>query len=255
MTVLRAVPLAMASGLVVVLAGCTAAADTGAAAARPTAGSTSPALDRGVPSAPPSRSAPTVTPLEPAVERVSTTPAPEASRPRTETALLSIPSIGLKELKVVPYEGTTDDWPGTRIQNRGVGASPYGENGGVGPGEVGNYLVTAHRLSAGGPLRDLPSLDEGASVFVRAGGKVYEYEITETRTTSFRSERSLAEQRAAVPGRPGERPTKAMITISTCATPEDNAAGNFWRDDRGNPEHRIDKVGVLREAVPEQAAR
>lgn len=95
------------------------------------------------------------------------------------------------------------------------------------------------------PLRELPALDEGDSVFVTSGGTVYEYEITESRTTSFRSDRSLAEQRAAVPGFPGERPTQAMITISTCATLEDNAAGNYWRDDRGNPEHRIDKIGVL----------
>ncbi|NWF29017.1 class E sortase [Streptomyces sp. PKU-EA00015] len=237
MTVLRAVPLALAGVLVTVLAGCTV--DARASAEPRTAGGAQATVER-----------PATTPTEPATGTASATPSPEPPRPRTETALLSIPSIGLKELKVVPYEGTTDDWPGTRIQNRGVGASPYGENGGVGPGEVGNYLVTAHRLSAGGPLRDLPSLDEGESVFVRAGGRVYEYEITETRTTSFRSERSLAEQRAAVPGRPGERPVEAMITLSTCATPEDNAAGNFWRDDRGNPEHRIDKVGVLRKAEP-----
>ncbi|TXS52169.1 sortase [Streptomyces sp. t39] len=171
-------------------------------------------------------------------------PAPD---PRTRAALLSIPEIGLEALEVVPYKGTTDDWPGTRIQNRGLGASPYGENGGVGPGEVGNYLVTAHRLSAGGPLRDLPALDEGDVVRVTLGGEVFEYEITGTRQTSFRSERSLAEQRAAVPGHPGREPTRAMITISTCATPEDDAAGNHWRDDRGNPEHRIDKIGVLRE--------
>jgi sortase A len=36
-----------------------------------------------------------------------------------------------------------------------------------------------------------------------------------------------------------------MITLSTCATPEDRAAGNFWSDALGNPEHRIDKVAVL----------
>jgi sortase A len=153
---------------------------------------------------------------------------------------------------VVPYEGTTDDRPGTRIQNRGVAASPYGERGGVGPGEIGNYLVTAHRLSAGGPLRLLPELDEGDSVLVAAGGTVYEYEITDTRTTSFRSARSLAEQRAAVPGFPGRSPTEAMVTVSTCLTPEDDAAGNFWRDDRGNPEHRVDKIGVLRSTGPSE---
>jgi sortase A len=191
-----------------------------------------------------------VTPASPAPGSgapVSTEPPAPAFDPRTETAVLSVPAIGLEDLRVVPYEGTTDDWPGTRIQNRGVAASPYGDRGGVGPGEIGNYLVTAHRLSAGGPMRDLPALDKGDSVFVTAGGSVYEYVITETRQTSFRSERSLAEQRAAVPGHPGEKPTKAMITLSTCATPEDDAAGNFWRDDKGNPEHRIDKIGVLRE--------
>jgi sortase A len=36
-----------------------------------------------------------------------------------------------------------------------------------------------------------------------------------------------------------------MITISTCATPEDHAAGNFWHDELGNPEHRINKIGTL----------
>jgi sortase A len=41
-----------------------------------------------------------------------------------------------------------------------------------------------------------------------------------------------------------------MITLSTCATPEDHAAGNFWSDRFDNPEHRIDKVGVLTEVRP-----
>ncbi|MYV51322.1 sortase [Streptomyces sp. SID3212] len=160
-------------------------------------------------------------------------------------ATLTIPSIDIKALRVVPYQGTTDDWPGTRIQDRGIAASPYGPHGGVGPGQVGNYLVTGHRLSAGGPLREVPSLKTGDRVFVTAKGIIYEYRITESRITSFRSASSLADQRAAVPGFPGKQPTKAMITLSTCATPEDNAAGNFWRDDRHNPEHRIDKVGEL----------
>ena len=36
-----------------------------------------------------------------------------------------------------------------------------------------------------------------------------------------------------------------MLTLSTCATPEDHAAGNYWSDAFGNPEHRIEKIGVL----------
>lgn len=165
---------------------------------------------------------------------------------RTEASVLSVPSVGISGLRVVPYEGTTDDVPGTRIQDLGHAASPYGKLGGVGPGQVGNFLITAHRLSAGGPLRDLPSVDKGDTVLVTVGGVEYTYEIVATRKTSFRSERSLGEQRAAVPGAPGAAPTQAMITISTCATPEDHAEGNFWSDAQGNPEHRIDKIGVLR---------
>jgi sortase A len=172
-------------------------------------------------------------------------PTPSATPAPHRTASLTIPAIGVTDLRVVPYEGTTDDRVGTRIQNRGDAASPYGERGGVGPGEVGNHLVTAHRLSAGGPLRRLPELDEGDRILVTAGGTRYEYVVTETRRTSFRSPRSLAEQRAPVPGFPGRNPTRAMITVSTCLTPEDDAAGNYWRDDLGNPEHRVDKIGVL----------
>lgn len=175
---------------------------------------------------------------------------PARPDPHPREARLSIPALGLDDLRVVPYEGTTDDRAGTRIQDRGHAASPYGPDGGVGPGEIGNHLITAHRLSAGGPLRDLPSLGVGDKVVVTSGGTVHEYRITETRTTSFRSERSLAEQRAEVPGHPGREATRAMITVSTCATPEDDAAGNFWRDDNGNPEHRIDKIGVLVSSRP-----
>ncbi|MFF1510068.1 class E sortase [Streptomyces sp. NPDC058326] len=178
----------------------------------------------------------------------ATSPAPTPRGP--VAAEMSIPSIGVEGLDIVPYEGTTDDRAGTRIQDRGVAASPYGEHGGVGPGEVGNYLVTAHRLSAGGPLRELPSVEAGDKIHITTEDTVYTYEITETRTTSFRSARSLAEQRAPVPGEPGEKPTRAMITLSTCATPEDNAAGNFWRDAQNNPEHRIDKIGVLTSTRP-----
>lgn len=234
---------ATAATVVAVLAalvGCSAAG-SGDDAAR-TALTSGPA-----PSTAPAPSAPTSQAA--AVTPSSQAPEPDPSK-KSRNAEMAVPSIGIQELTVVPYEGTTDDPAGTRIQDRGVAASPYGERGGVGPGEIGNYLVTAHRLSAGGPMRDLPSVDVGDKVLVTFGDTVYEYTVTETRTTSFRSAASLAEQRAAVPGEPGEKPTRAMITLSTCATPEDDAAGNFWRDAQGNPEHRIDKIGVLSATRP-----
>ncbi|MFD3539045.1 sortase domain-bontaining protein [Streptomyces sp. NPDC058662] len=236
---------ALAGAAAVLLTACApeATAGTPAPPPRTTAAPTAPAAERV-----PTRSAPPVT----APASAPASPAPTTPLPRpggvghTRVSTLSIASAGVSGLRIVPYEGTTDDVPGTRIQDRGEAASPYGEGGGVGPGQIGNFLVTAHRLSAGGPLRNLPAVDEGDTVLVTVDGTTYTYEIVATRSTSFRSERSLDEQRAAVPGAPGTAPTRAMITISTCATPEDHAAGNFWSDAQGNPEHRIDKIGVLR---------
>ena len=110
---------------------------------------------------------------------------------------------------------------------------------------MGNYQVTAHRVSSTRAFQFLPRLRRGDEVIVDAGEKRYVYRIVTTRETSFRSPRSLREQRAAVPGKPGVEPTRAMITLSTCSTLEDHAAGNWWADRFGNPEHRIDKIGVL----------
>jgi sortase A len=177
-------------------------------------------------------------------------PAVEYSDGKPRNARLTIPAVGIKKLRVIAYRGKTDDAPGTRIQNRGIAASPYGPRGGTGPGGLGNYQVTGHRVSHGGVFRHTPSLRNGAKVYVDAGGWRYVYEVIKTRWVSFRSPQDLREQRAPVPGHPGKEPHRAYITVSTCATPEDHAAGNFWHDRFGNPEHRIDKIGVLVKTLP-----
>ena len=158
---------------------------------------------------------------------------------------ISIPSIGIRSLPVLPYIGHADDRPGTRIQNRGVAASPRGHRGGVGPGEIGNLIITGHRLSAGGPFRRLRSLRNGDHILITSEGMIYDYVVTGTLTISFRSALDIARQSAPVPGHLGRVATQPMITLSTCATPEDHARGNYWKDKFGNPEHRIDKIGVL----------
>jgi len=200
---------------------------------------------------------PTMSPSGGAVPTKSSSPAPTTKAEATPTpvaevsdgqprrAVLSIPAIGLHDLPVVPYVGSTDDARGTRIQDGGVAASSHGPTGGTGPGGLGNYQVAAHRLSSTQAFLQLPNLEVGERAIVVAGGVRYVYEIRTTRKTSFRSTQSLAEQRAAVPGRPGVAATRAFVTLSTCATPEDHARGNFWSDEFGNPEHRIDKIGVL----------
>ena len=197
---------------------------------------------------------PTATPT--ATPTPTSTPTPTGPTPSDGTPLLarlSIPAITVSGVVVQPYQGWTDDGPGTAIQNRGVAASPHGPRGGTGPGGVGNYQVTAHRTTRPAPFHDLPALVDGDLAHVDAGGVRYTYRVSATRKTSFRSPTSLAEQRAAVPGRPGVAPTQAMITLSTCLTLEDNAAGNFWADQYDNPEHRVDKIGVLVETAPAPA--
>ncbi|MGH3362120.1 MAG: sortase domain-containing protein [Nocardioides sp.] len=203
----------------------------------------------------PPRSAPTTESPTESPSSPPSSPTPESVEPQAPSvtmsdgqprrARLSIPALGLRDLAVVPYRGKTDDAPGTRIQDGGVAASPYGRRGGVGPGGLGNYQVTAHRTSSTAAFRNLPSLRIGQLASVTARDVRYVYEIRRTRRTSFRSPRSLAEQRAAVPGRPGTEPRRAFLTLSTCLTQEDHAQGNFWADEFNNPEHRVDKIGVL----------
>lgn len=207
---------------------------------------------------------PANTPVEPMATTRTRPPAPPStrtSRPdnrhdslasngRPQRSSLTIPALGLRSLAVLPYRGSPDDAQGTKIQNGGVAASPHGPRGGVGPGGIGNHIVTAHRTSSTRAFAELPRLRIDDRVHVVAGGTRYTYRISETRTTSFRSARSLARQSAAVPGHPGRRATRAMITLSTCATLEDHARGNYWADEFGNPEHRIEKIGVLVAARP-----
>src|SRR5262245_63280306 len=87
-------------------------------------------------------------------------PTPPTTEPRR--AMLSIPDIGVRDLAVVPYRGRPDDALGTRIQNGGVAASPYGPRGGAGPGEAGQYIVTGHRTSSTRAVEFMAELHRGA---------------------------------------------------------------------------------------------
>ena len=214
--------LVAAAGLV----GCSDVAPAGGASPNPT-----PTRSSSVPTAAPSSPSPS--------------PSPTSKPTASGVTTMTIPAIGVRGLRVVAYVGTADDGRGTVIQNRGVAASPRGPRGGVGPGDVGNFIITGHRTSHGRPLGRATELVNGDHILITAGGTVYDYVVNRTMTISFRKPAELAQQNAAVPGRPGVTPTRAMITISTCATPEDHAAGNFWHDELGNPEHRINKIGIL----------
>ena len=237
----RAVAI-LAAAVVAVVSGC-----SGEDTQRSGEGSTQAPRERrttSVPTASTSPPSPTASasPTEEPTEEPSEEPE-AVSEPRR--SFVTIPAIGLRDFPVVRYRGTSDDARGTVLQNDGEMASPRGPRGGTGPGEVGNYIVTGHRLTGTAPLRYSPSLSKGDRIQVRTGDTVFVYEVRRTRWTSFRQPASLRAQRAKVPGRPGEPAVQPMITLSTCATLEDHANGNYWSDEFDNPEHRIDKIGVL----------
>ena len=144
--------------------------------------------------------------------------------------------------------GRTVAAAGTRLQSGGVAASLRAPVGSA-PGGVGNFQVTGHLCDScdRDALSRLPSLRVGQRAVVEADGVRYVYEIRGTRQTSFRSSRSLAEQRAprAVQEHGQERSLQAFLTLSTCATPEDHAAGNYWADRFDNPVAPHRQVGVL----------
>ncbi|WP_426246781.1 class E sortase [Nocardioides sp. LHG3406-4] len=197
------------------------------------------------PSATPAPTPSSVPPSTPTQTQPPVSPPEREPEPEPRHSYVTIDALDLHDFPVRRYPGSPDDATGTAIQNAGDMASPRGPRGGVGPGEIGNFLVTGHRLSSSAPLRYSPSLERGDRIRVRSGDAVFVYEVRRTRWTSFRSARSLDAQRAPVPGRPGVEARRPMITLSTCATIEDHAAGNYWADEFDNPEHRIDKIGVL----------
>lgn len=161
------------------------------------------------------------------------------------TAKLTMPSVGIHGVPIISYRGTPDDRPGTVIQDRGDVAAACGKWGGVQPGQVGNLILTGHRTSAGAPMVSVPDMKNGDRVVVSYKGTNYTYKITERLWINFREKRSRNSQRLPVPGKYGVAATRPAMVLSTCATPEDNAAGLFWRDENHNPTHRIALVGYL----------
>ena len=127
-------------------------------------------------------------------------------------------------MRVVPYAGTPDDRPGTAIQDAGALAAPHGGGGLVGPGGLGNFLVTGHRTSSTQPFAALPALRPGARVVVETQTHRLVYEITRTRWTSFRQPASLRAQSAAVPGHSGRAPTRAGRSRGAAASGAGRAA-------------------------------
>lgn len=124
--------------------------------------------------------------------------------PGDAIALISIPSIGVKEVPVL--EGT-----GLDVLARGVGH--YRNT--AGPGQVGNFAVAGHRITHGEPFANLLEMDKGDKIIVETRTDVFTYELD-------RAPRSLTVEDTEswviepVPGHPHQKPTRRLITLTTC---------------------------------------
>lgn len=81
------------------------------------------------------------------------------------------------------------------------------------PGALGNFAVAGHRTGWGQPFRRLDELVPGDALVVEWRGRTYTYHVTGVRTVKPTDVGVVL----PVPGRPGVRPDKARITLTTCA--------------------------------------
>jgi sortase A len=118
-------------------------------------------------------------------------------------AIMQIPALG-------PH------WKFAVVQGTGISQLALGPGhvpGTQRPGQVGNFAVAGHRVTAGNPFYNVPSLRPGDLVYVQTVSGTYEYEITARPVWVWPSDTAVL---APSPNRPGQRPRKRWLTLITC---------------------------------------
>jgi sortase A len=149
---------------------------------------------------------------EPATDpTVSAGPTPSATRTRPAPAVSGAPIAGLYipalDKNWVVVEGVDQD---------DIRYAPGHYPNSAGPGQIGNFAVAGHRNRA--TFWRLDELNPGDAIVVEGKSTWYVYKVTQTRIVKP----SQVEVVAPVPGHPGERPTTAMLTLTTCNPKFDN---------------------------------
>src|SRR6266487_542129 len=83
------------------------------------------------------------------------------------------------------------------------------------PGQIGNFAVAAHRVTAGNPFYRLNDLRPGDKVIIDTKVNRYEYRVTGTQAV-LPTDVSVLDP---VPGHPRARPSQRLITLITCDPP------------------------------------
>ncbi|MFC3690470.1 class E sortase [Aquipuribacter hungaricus] len=139
-------------------------------------------------------------------------PAGPAPAPGPPAALQDLPAEALAVLRVPAFG---DGWvrpviegTGTEVLQQGVGHYTDAAM----PGEVGNFAVAGHRTTYGAPFGPIADLVEGDPVVVETPTAFHVYRVTGSQVVRPRD----VEVIAPVPDRPGETPTEAWLTMTSC---------------------------------------
>jgi sortase A len=117
-------------------------------------------------------------------------------------AMIRIPRFGSKYHYVI-VEGVS-----LADLRKGPGHYP----GSAMPGEVGNFVVSGHRTTYSAPFNRAGELRDGDQILIDTRDKQYVYKVTGRRVV----QPSTVEVTAAVPFKPKDKPTKRLITLTTC---------------------------------------
>ena len=101
------------------------------------------------------------------------------------------------------------------------------------PGQLGNFAVAGHRVTAGNPFWSLPSLKAGDLVYIQTQLNRYTYRIT-SKQWVLPTDLGVLDP---VPGHPAQHPAQRLITLITC-------------DPAWTGTHRVIVTGVLISAKP-----
>ena len=119
-------------------------------------------------------------------------------------AVIWIPRVGMvgDGAKVV-VEGV-----GTSDLKRGPGHYP----GTALPGQVGNSVISGHRTTYGAPFNRLDELEVGDAIVLESRDTWFTYTVTREQIVAP----TAVEVTYAVPGNRTARPTKKLLTLTTC---------------------------------------
>lgn len=127
-------------------------------------------------------------------------------------------------------------WRFTLIQGTAMAqldVSPGHVPGTQWPGQLGNFAVAGHRVTAGNPFWSLPSLRSGDLVYIQTKLNDFTYRVSGERLV-LPTDLGVLDP---VPDHPGQHPARRLITLITC-------------DPAWTGTHRVIVTGVLIAAKP-----